>query len=68
MDLPYVVTDMLADHDAIAAWALDGVAAMRAAGIIMGYADGTFAPQNTATRAEAAAISARFVAATDDAE
>ena len=42
------------DNDAIADWATEAVAAMQQAGIINGYPDGTFGPQGSATRAEAA--------------
>jgi parallel beta-helix repeat protein len=42
-----------ADHQDIAPWAREAVAAVRAAGIMGGYPDGTFRPQNSLTRAEA---------------
>jgi len=48
------------DHSNISYWALESVLAMQAAGIITGYPDGSFNPQGTATRAEVAAIFARF--------
>ena len=53
-----------ADQDNISSWAVDGVLAIQAAGIIMGRPDGRFAPRDTATRAEVAAIFARFLEVT----
>jgi hypothetical protein len=41
-----------ADHQDIAPWAREAVEAVRAAGIMGGYPDGTFKPQNSITRAE----------------
>lgn len=38
---------------------------MRIAGILNGYEDGTFRPQNTATRAEAAKLFSLFLSITD---
>ena len=51
------------DHDQIAGWAKQAVAQVSAAEIIQGYPDGTFAPQQIVTRAEAAAILKRFLQA-----
>ncbi|QNK59260.1 S-layer homology domain-containing protein [Paenibacillus sp. PAMC21692] len=45
-----------ADNDKIAAWASDFVKRAVAAEVITGYADNTFAPQDTVSRAEAAVI------------
>lgn len=45
-----------ADADAIAAYAAPYVAALAELGIVNGYEDGTFAPANNITRAEAAKI------------
>jgi hypothetical protein len=42
-------------------WASDYITACVKAGIVSGYADGTFRPANTATRAEAVKIIARLV-------
>ncbi len=44
------------DADQIASYALPGVQAMQAAGILSGMGDGTFAPQAHATRAETAVM------------
>lgn len=44
------------DEDQISDYAADSVKYMQKAGIINGFEDGTFAPQNSATRAEAARI------------
>ena len=51
------------DHDQIAGWAKQAVAQVTAAGLIHGYPDHTFAPQQIVTRAEAAAILKRFLQA-----
>jgi len=58
--LPQGASRIFTDHFTISARALEGVLAIQAAGIILGHADGRFAPQDTATRAEVAAIFARF--------
>lgn len=50
-----------ADEENIQYWASDAVHAAQRAGIINGRDDNTFAPQDTATRAEVAAIMHRFV-------
>ena len=42
-----------ADRDGISSYALEAVKAMKANGIINGYEDNTFRPENNATRAEA---------------
>lgn len=44
------------DADLISVWAVKHVRAISTMGIILGYADGSFAPRNTATRAEAATV------------
>lgn len=44
------------DLSAVSVWALDGVRHAYAQGFIFGMEDGTFRPQETATRAQAAAI------------
>ncbi len=49
------------DKAAISNYALDAVAWAKAAGIMEGNADGTFAPVRNATRAEAAAVFARLL-------
>lgn len=46
----------LTDGDQVSAWAQGGVAALVEQGIVQGYKDGSFKPQNPATRAEAVAI------------
>ncbi len=50
-----------ADSGSIQDWAVDAVRVAQQAGLINGRTDGTFAPQDTATRAEVAAILHRFV-------
>lgn len=44
------------DHSAISQWAQDAVEKMVSAGILSGRPDGTFDPQGSATRAEAATV------------
>ena len=48
------------DKDAISDYAMDAVAWAKAAGIMQGNADGTFAPVRNASRAEAAAVFVRM--------
>lgn len=50
-----------ADAAAVSAWATAGVSKVVSFGIVTGFADNTFRPQATATRAEVATIVARFV-------
>lgn len=62
IDLPQTNVNIgFIDQASVAPWATQAVAAMSAAGIIQGRLDGSFDPQATATRAEVAAIFARFV-------
>ena len=49
------------DADAISAYARDAICWATEEGIIRGYEDGSAAPQSTATRAQAAAMLARYV-------
>ena len=65
IELPQGETSIFTDQDTISAWAIDGVLAIQAAGIISGYPDGSFQPQGTATRAEVATIFARFLEVAD---
>jgi len=65
IELPQDTTRTFTDQDDISYWAVDGVLAIQAAGIIMGRPDGRFAPRDTATRAEVATIFARFLEATE---
>lgn len=50
------VLNAFADHEKIAGWARPSVATVAEAGIIHGKPDGRFAPEESATRAEAAVI------------
>jgi hypothetical protein len=60
--LPKTVPAMsFKDKASISGYAADAVSAVQMAGIISGYADGTFGPLNNATRAEAAKMIALFV-------
>lgn len=61
--LPSASTVQFADHDHISAWAKEAVDAIAAAGIISGKPDGSFDPKANATRAEVAAVFARFIRA-----
>ena len=56
------------DEGKIAAWAKDAVAAMQQANIINGYPEGTFLPENNATRAEASKIISVFLTKAKDKE
>lgn len=49
------------DKGSISAYAAASVTACQRAGVITGYGDGTFKPQQTASRAEAAGLYARFL-------
>ena len=49
------------DKDSISEYAMEAVAWAKAAGIMQGNADGTFAPVRNASRAEAAAVFARLL-------
>ena len=49
------------DSDEISGYAKEAVAVMASAGLIEGMGDGTFAPKETATRAEVATLLARFM-------
>lgn len=53
------------DADKISEYAREFVELMRLAGILNGYEDGTFRPQYTATRAEAAKLFSVFLSITD---
>lgn len=54
-----------ADAASIASWAGEAVAALSSAGVINGVSDTQFAPVKTATRAEVAALMAKFMEAYD---
>lgn len=53
---PGMDLSVLSDGGQVSVWAKGGVAALVAQGIIKGYEDGSFKPQNPATRAEAVTI------------
>ncbi|MWC28833.1 S-layer homology domain-containing protein [Paenibacillus sp. MMS18-CY102] len=57
-----------ADKDAIGTWAQAAIAAAVQAGIVQGYADGSFQPNATITRAEMAAMVTRALGITSSAE
>ena len=50
-----------ADEDSVSSWALEAVQAMQAMGIVTGRPGNIFDPQGIATRAEVAAVFARFL-------
>lgn len=52
-----------ADTAAISSWAQDAALYGQNAGIIIGFGDGRFLPQNPATRAEVSAVIQRFITA-----
>ena len=49
------------DASQIPAWALNAVTLVRAQGLIQGYPDGTFKPQNLITRGELAVLTVRML-------
>ena len=49
------------DDAEIASWAVDAVAEMQTAGVISGNSDGSFAPANSADRAQTAAMVSRYL-------
>ncbi|WP_240839331.1 S-layer homology domain-containing protein [Acidaminobacter sp. JC074] len=53
--------DQFSDHSSVSEYAKEAVYAMRNTGIISGYPDNTFKPQNTASRAEAATMMYLFL-------
>jgi len=61
IELPQNDGVVFADQDTISHWAVSGVSAIQRAGIIEGRPGGEFDPQATATRAEVAALFARFL-------
>ncbi|MCL2592264.1 MAG: S-layer homology domain-containing protein, partial [Defluviitaleaceae bacterium] len=61
LELPTGARRTFVDQGSISSWATEAVTTIQAMGIIMGRPDGTFDPQATATRAEVAAIFARFI-------
>ncbi|MDR0380665.1 MAG: NEAT domain-containing protein, partial [Oscillospiraceae bacterium] len=60
--LPSGAAETFADAADIGPWAREGVEALTAAGFLKGVGNNRFAPQRTATRAEAAALLARLSA------
>lgn len=66
INLPQGASAPFADQGSISYWAATAVANIQAAGIVRGRDDGRFDPQATATRAEVAAIFARFLDITLD--
>lgn len=63
IEIPNGTPTIFADHDNISYWAVQEVEHISAAGLVTGFPDGRFLPQNTTTRAEAAAIFARLFGA-----
>jgi|GEM_PF-1200204 len=61
LQLKQQTTLTFSDASQIDAWALPGVEAAVAAGYLRGFPDGTFQPQATTTRAQAAAVLARVI-------
>jgi hypothetical protein len=62
-ELPATAAAEFADRDNVSSWAKEAVDAIAAAGILIGKPDGSFVPQDHATRAEVAAVFARFIRA-----
>ena len=65
INLPQDETAAFADYASISECALEAVMAIQSAGIIVGHPNGNFAPNDTATRAEVAAIFTRFLEVAD---
>ena len=63
--LPQGTAITFSDQNTIAHWAANGVSAIQRAGIITGRPNGNFDPRATATRAEVAALFARFLEVTE---
>ena len=63
--LPTTGGDGFTDAARISSWAKSAVSIAARARLVNGYSDGSFRPQTTATRAEAAAILAKFLALTE---
>ena len=61
--LPENEAKTFTDADAISAWAVDGVAYGQTHGLLSGRPDGSFAPQDNATRAECCTLFARMIPA-----
>ncbi|MCL2575898.1 MAG: S-layer homology domain-containing protein [Defluviitaleaceae bacterium] len=61
IELPQGEAMSFIDQTDISYWAASAVVAIQRAGIVQGHANGRFAPQDTAIRAEVAAIFARFI-------
>ena len=60
--VPVRSADAFTDADTISSWAANEVSICQQLGIINGFPEGTFRPQGTATRAEAATMCSRMVA------
>jgi predicted peptidase len=60
-EIPEGQSDSFADESEISSWALEAVQTLSDIGIVSGKPDNLLAPKDTATRAEVAAIFARFV-------
>jgi hypothetical protein len=54
--LPRTAAAPFTDYENMSPWATDAIAALQAAGVFGGRPDGSFAPNDTATRAEVAAV------------
>ncbi len=61
--LPENEAKTFTDADAVSVWAVDGVAYGQTHGLLSGRPDGSFAPQDNATRAECCTLFARMIPA-----
>ncbi|MCL2386686.1 MAG: S-layer homology domain-containing protein [Defluviitaleaceae bacterium] len=61
IELPWSAIAPFTDQHQISPWAADSVRVMQVAGVVTGSADGRLGPQVPATRAEVAAVFARFI-------
>jgi bacillolysin len=56
-----VAAESFSDADQIGDWAIDAVTSLQQGGVINGMGDGTYAPADNATRAQAAVIINRAI-------
>lgn len=62
LSLPSYSAPPFADHYLIASWAMDGVYACRALGLVNGFTDGSFGPNKNTSRRDAAIVLSKYAA------
>ena len=60
LSLPSYSATPFADHYLIASWAMDGVYACRALGLVNGFTDGSFGPNKNTSRRDAAIVLSKY--------